>query len=125
KLENAHRLTEISNLHAAAAAASFNNPLSKAKVAELTSEIESRSAVLLSEYQVAMKSAAYKSEMQYGQYAANRAVASRYYSHDLVQSRGSQYDARMQAELAKGYFNQKNTGQFMSDAVFAVPATII
>jgi hypothetical protein len=44
-------------------------------------------------------------EMTYGKYAANRAVASRYYSHDLAVSRNAYYDAKANALLAADYYD--------------------
>ena len=54
-------------------------------IAELKSQRETLEIQLKTDHSAALANAAYDSEMKYGQYAANRAVAARYYSHDLVE----------------------------------------
>jgi hypothetical protein len=54
---------------------------------------------------VARLKKAAEDENTYGKYAANRAVASRYYSHDLAASRNEYYAAQANALLAKDYYD--------------------
>ena len=55
-------------------------------------------------------------EMTYGAYAANRAVASRYYSHDLSNYRGAAYSAEFNAMLAEDYYDTTKEATAMADA---------
>lgn len=106
-----NRITQISrDLEAANInkATTFN-------VADAQNELNSLVIGLETERRRVLQEAAYKADMTYGQYAANRAVAARYYSHDLAANRKGYYNAELQAELAKGYYDQAKIGEVLSN----------
>ncbi len=87
-------------------------------IAELKSQRETLEIQLKTDHSAALANAAYDSEMKYGQYAANRAVAARYYSHDLVDSRQAAYSTRMERDLAKEYFDITRVGDAATGTAF-------
>lgn len=67
--------------------------------------------------------AAYKAEMTHGRYASNRAVASRYYSHELVVYRDNHFQSIAKADAAREYSDITKYGEAATGFLFNVGKT--
>ena len=92
---------------------------------QYASQIETIVNKLTANHRAALAKANYDTEMSVGLYAANRAVASRYYNHDLAQSRSSAYSTQAKAALANQYYDNTKVAtaavEAMVSAMIAKP----
>lgn len=67
-----------------------------------------------------IRAAAYKAEMTHGRFVANRAVAARYYSHELSVMRPTYYESLAKSQAAEDYTDITRYGQSASGALFEI-----